>query len=58
MCLVFVLGFADAHSSATLKTIFVSQIPRDVTEEELKWYFPTCRSTRIVKDKLSGSSKR
>ncbi|XP_065891264.1 nucleolin-like [Dysidea avara] len=48
-------GFADAHSAAS--TIFVGQIPRDVTEEELKQFFPTCLSTRIIKDRLSGSSK-
>ena len=52
---MFVLGFADAHSAAS--TIFVGQIPRDVTEEELKQFFPTCLSTRIIKDRLSGSSK-
>jgi len=53
--LVFVLGFADAAAASA--SIFVGQIPRHVNEEELKMYFPTSLSTRIIRNKLNGSSK-
>ena len=51
--MVIVVGFSDALPS----TVFVGMLPRDITEEELKGYFPTCQSLRIITNRFDGSSK-
>jgi len=38
--------------------IFVGQIPPLTTEEELKAKFPGCVAAKIVKDRVTGLSKR